>query len=714
MKDTAQQQFEGSHLFPSKRGRGALIYPWKLAFTMARRGEPDNDDVYTELPDTPTRGSNLDDTEAQEDMKGPPLGSPQSTSTNSGVEKQAGMADHEQASTPRSFPRKSSRPAFRLSIQESTEGPGKLPSCSQLQFTPVADELEQAYAPVTESIDRDFPTSSDYHDVVLSEHSAVAAPSDGEELPIVATVVRLTSSHTQHDKKTIPFSFLVRDRRVQYVVATFTLIVIGLSVGLAFAFTNTGSSSDLTATPILEPTSTPSSSPSTSAPTWTYQDAIETMLSTDLPMTPVAQNAMRWVHDDENLATFTDDRIRQRFGLASLFFEIKTNGPPLLWENDIMLENECEWTGITCDSEGKVEFLDIRHMQLKGTLPAQLSLLTELKRLQIFDNKFRGDIPAEFQALTKIRGIELGDNEYTGTIPSNLFLMTTLNFLHMDFNNFEQGPFPIGLLDLPQLRSFGLRATQRIGTIPEEIFRLPLLQRISCASNQLTGTLSTRLQSVLSLHVGQNYLNGTIPSELGLLTNLEHLDIFENEFTGSIPTELGLCTKLKGMDLSTNSLTGTLPEEVMHLTNLRFWFGFARNKLSGTISTGIGRLSRLDHTLELHDNQFTGTIPSEFGLLTGLSSTLTLQHNLLKGTLPTELGNLSLLPTMGLQHNPALQGTIPLQFGNMTSIERLELYNTALTGSVPEQLCRLRIQGNLSELIVNCNVSCSCCVTCFF
>lgn len=684
---------------------------------MTRRGGPDNDDIYADLPNTPTRGSKFDDMEAQGDTEGA-RGSPQSTSRNNGTERQAHMDDHEQASAPRSFslPRKSSRPAFRLSIQESTEGPGKPPSCSQSQLASVADGPEQAYSSITESIDRDFPTSSDHHNVVLSEDSAVTVPSDGEELPIVATVVRRTSSHKQHDQKSIPFSFLVRDRKVQCVVATFTLIVIGLSVGLAFAFTLTGSSSDLTATPIQEPGSTPSSSPSTGSPTWTHQDAIETMLSTDLPMTPVAQNAMRWVHDDENLATFTDDRIRQRFGLASLFFEIQANEPPFLWENDTMIENECEWTGITCDSEGKVEILDIRHMNLKGTLPAQLSLLTELEWLQIWDNKFRGDIPAEFQALTNMRRIELGLNAYTGTIPSNLFLMTTVEILHMDWNNFERGPFPIGLLDLPELKSVDLQATRRTGTIPEEIFSLPLLGRISCASNQLTGTLSTkiaRLQPLWSLNVGENYLGGTIPSQLGLLTNVDYLDLYKNEFTGSIPTELCLCTKLEGVDLSSNSLTGTLPEGLMHLTNLRFWFGFAKNKLSGTISTGIGRLSGLDYALELHNNQFNGTIPSEFGLLTGLSSKLTLQHNLLTGILPTELGNLVLLPTMSLQHNPALQGTIPLQFGNMTSIESLELYNTALIGSVPEELCRWRNQGNLSELIVDCGVICLCCGTCY-
>lgn len=42
-----------------------------------------------------------------------------------------------------------------------------------------------------------------------------------------------------------------------------------------------------------------------------------------------------------------------------------------------------------------------------------------------------------------------------------------------------------------------------------------------------------------------NNISGTIPSELGNLTNLVSLDLYLNNFTGEIPDSLGKLTKLR-------------------------------------------------------------------------------------------------------------------------------------------------------------------------
>lgn len=42
--------------------------------------------------------------------------------------------------------------------------------------------------------------------------------------------------------------------------------------------------------------------------------------------------------------------------------------------------------------------------------------------------------------------------------------------------------------------------------------------------------------------------DSTIPSELGLLTQLSHLDIDSNELTSTIPSEIARLTKLAGLD----------------------------------------------------------------------------------------------------------------------------------------------------------------------
>jgi len=65
-----------------------------------------------------------------------------------------------------------------------------------------------------------------------------------------------------------------------------------------------------------------------------------------------------------------------------------------------------------------------------------------------------------------------------------------------------------------------------------------------------------------------NNLTGTIPRELGNLSNLMRLDLYSNKLTGTIPTELVNLSHLTRLDLSYNGLTGSIPSELGNLTNL--------------------------------------------------------------------------------------------------------------------------------------------------
>lgn len=66
--------------------------------------------------------------------------------------------------------------------------------------------------------------------------------------------------------------------------------------------------------------------------------------------------------------------------------------------------------------------------------------------------------------------------------------------------------------------------------------------------------------TVNAISLGQNKLVGTIPPELGRLTNLSSLDLLENNLTGAIPSELGQLTKLETLILLGNHFTGRLPQ----------------------------------------------------------------------------------------------------------------------------------------------------------
>ena len=108
-----------------------------------------------------------------------------------------------------------------------------------------------------------------------------------------------------------------------------------------------------------------------------------------------------------------------------------------------------------------------------------------------------------------------------------------------------------------------------------------------------------------------------------------------------------------------NQLSGTVPSELGQLTNLKASLLFQNNQfLTGPIPSELGLLTNLEQLL-MHNNSFTQQLPSELGLMTSLNM-LTLQNNSLSGTIPTELGDLHpSLYSLKLQGNPLLEGTIP-------------------------------------------------------
>jgi hypothetical protein len=146
----------------------------------------------------------------------------------------------------------------------------------------------------------------------------------------------------------------------------------------------------------------------------------------------------------------------------------------------------------------------------------------------------------------------------------------------------------------------------------------------------------------------------TIPAEIGQLTELQDLFISEG-FSGSIPPDLGNLTNLLRLDIFYNSITGDVPKELENLSNLE-WLIISCTNLAGSIPKEIGNLTKLQY-LNLWGNKLTGEIPAELGYLTELEK-LSLENNQLTGEIPQSLGNLNKLHHLDLTFN-SLSGTIP-------------------------------------------------------
>ena len=142
---------------------------------------------------------------------------------------------------------------------------------------------------------------------------------------------------------------------------------------------------------------------------------------------------------------------------------------------------------------------------------------------------------------------------------------------------------------------------------------------------------------VAMLQLGGNQLSGSIPPELGNLSNLAWLSLNGNQLSGSIPESLGSLTNLEYLNLQRNQLSGLIPSSLGSLTNLTS-LSFYGNQLSGSIPPELGNLSKLE-SLSLDSNQLSGSIPPELGNLSNLEK-LGLGSNQLSGPIPESLGNL--------------------------------------------------------------------------
>ena len=245
--------------------------------------------------------------------------------------------------------------------------------------------------------------------------------------------------------------------------------------------------------------------------------------------------------------------------------------------------------------------------------------------------------------------------------------------------------------DEGEVLRLSLRDNNLRGSIPPELGNLSNLTDLSLSGNQLSGAIPPELgnlSNLTDLSLDNTQLSGSIPPELGNLSNLTHLWLFFNQLSGSIPPELGNLSNLTDLRLGGNQLSGSIPSQLGNLSNLTD-LHLPVNQLSGSIPPELGNLSNLTH-LRLDNTQLSGSIPPELGNLSNLED-LWLIHTQLSGSIPSQLGNLSNLEDLWLA-NTQLSGSIPSQLGNLSNLTHLRLNNTQLSGSIPSQL------GNLSNL----------------
>jgi len=91
-------------------------------------------------------------------------------------------------------------------------------------------------------------------------------------------------------------------------------------------------------------------------------------------------------------------------------------------------------------------------------------------------------------------------------------------------------------------------------------------------------------REVKELFLAELRLEGTLPREIGFLTQLKVLELQDNALEGSIPKSLGKLQNLRYLGLGSNNFVGTLHENIGSLTMLETAY-FNYNKLDGGSQT---------------------------------------------------------------------------------------------------------------------------------
>lgn len=214
-------------------------------------------------------------------------------------------------------------------------------------------------------------------------------------------------------------------------------------------------------------------------------------------------------------------------------------------------------------------------------------------------------------------------------------------------------------------------------------------------------------------------VNGTIPSEIGNLSNLRECLIQRTNIGGTIPSEIGRLSNLG----KPSSLTA--PTVLANITNFFRIFYVPLTMFCRLEEFAVGHLALLDDSVAPQ-----GSLPSEIGNCLNLKSFF-VDASYMSGIIPPSLGNLSALHTLTLKnsefegsipdslqklstnirgldlHGNAFTGTLPEWLGTFEELRSLRVFWNLLTGSVPSTLCRASL-----EVQYDCELTCDCCGPC--
>jgi Leucine-rich repeat (LRR) protein len=385
--------------------------------------------------------------------------------------------------------------------------------------------------------------------------------------------------------------------------------------------------------------------------------------------------------------------------------------------------------------------LSLESNGLIGSIPPEISALSHLQVLKLYDNALSGSLPLSLFQLTTLSVLDLSRNQFQyelAAVDNHWDALAQLQVLRLGSNRLT-GALPLASLlrNLVRLKEFNVTQTLltgRLHLVEEESKNPPSggydsdtttttstvvdthddtrlesassssltsLQRLDLSHCAFWFVLPTELGRMVQLkefRFGNNQFQGSIPTELALLQDLSILSGGNNQLTGSFPwnhllgtsssssasssSNNNIANHLAVVDLPMNFLTGTIPPEIDRFKSTLQHLNLSSNLLESELPTTLSQLVQLQ-VLDLSKNQMNGTLPAIFGdNHLPLLQQLHLDHNQFTGTISERWGIFSSLMELTLGHN-SLTGSLPTSLSTLQGLIRLDVGDNALTGTLP-------------------------------
>ena len=368
------------------------------------------------------------------------------------------------------------------------------------------------------------------------------------------------------------------------------------------------------------------------------------------------------------------------------------------WGNNSV--SHCTWYGITCDTTTRyIVSIFLRDNNLDGTLPPSLWKLRNLLALCIMSNKgLSGNLSdIVFANMTTVVRVELAFNSLSGKIPGkSLAGMKSLVKLQLCCQKGSglEGEIPKEIGNLAELQVLSLGGNLRLhGLIPKSMAKLKKLYFFDLETAESFSGFQNlfNLSSLRYMHLSHAGLNGTLPDEFGLYfpAMIECL-LQGNNFTGNIPSTLGNMTNLRHLNLARNRFSGKIPKSVGSIRTLQV-VDFSGNQLS-SFEEGIS-FESLRVLLVAKNKQLTWSLDD---LLEAMESTkeslriLNIRDCNISGTIPAKLWGFTNLVSIDLRSN-MLSGKLPLMWSSETLffLRDIDVSANNLSEQIPEHFVDL-------------------------